>query len=95
MLVQDFEAFKVSGLRMRDPGVVYSPDPIETISDLHGVKQRAPIPMLERVPALINVWTVILVFGLAGAGSMRAGSRRLRAPPWVQPAPGCLRFSRG
>lgn len=42
MLNDDFKQVKVLGLWVHGPGVIHSKDPIEKVSDLNGVKLRAP-----------------------------------------------------
>jgi len=42
MMDDDFKDFKVLGLWVHGPGVIHSADPIVKVSDLNGVKLRAP-----------------------------------------------------
>ncbi|WP_425593490.1 TRAP transporter substrate-binding protein [Aliiroseovarius marinus] len=42
MMDDDFKQFKVLGLWVHGPGLIHSQKPIESVSDLNGVKLRAP-----------------------------------------------------
>ena len=44
MLDQDFRDFKVLAVWVHGPGLIHSKDPIAAVSDLQGVKLRAPTP---------------------------------------------------
>jgi TRAP-type C4-dicarboxylate transport system substrate-binding protein len=42
MLDQDFKDFHVIGVWVHGPGIIHSKEPIKTVTDLNGVKLRAP-----------------------------------------------------
>ena len=49
MMDKDFKDFKVLGLWVHGPGLIHSKDPIEKVSDLNGVKLRAPTRVTNKL----------------------------------------------
>lgn len=58
MLDQDYKDVKVIGLWVHGPGLIHSKDPITSVSDLNGVKLRAPTRVTNKMFTDLGATTV-------------------------------------